>query len=88
MEIIATARGYKIGNRQFHLPQELQSKMQIDLVQDAEAVPSVAVLLNEKGASKTIRLEHGSGHFALVAYDSRIMDAKISNGIVQVRKLY
>uniref|UniRef100_A0A8R1XTR6 BIG2 domain-containing protein n=1 Tax=Onchocerca volvulus TaxID=6282 RepID=A0A8R1XTR6_ONCVO len=87
VEIIATARGYKIGNRQFHLPQELQSKMQIDLVQDAEAVPSVAVLLNEKGASKTIRLEHGSGHFALVAYDSRIMDAKISNGIVQVSPL-
>ncbi|VDO36692.1 unnamed protein product [Onchocerca flexuosa] len=87
VEIIATMRTYKIGNRQFHLPQELQSKMQIDVVQDAQAVPSVAVLLNEKRASKTIQLEHGSGHFALVAYDSRIMNAKISNGMVQVSPL-
>uniref|UniRef100_A0A1I7W2P4 Nuclear pore complex protein 12 n=1 Tax=Loa loa TaxID=7209 RepID=A0A1I7W2P4_LOALO len=87
LEIIAWTRGYKIGNRQLRLPQELRSKMQADLVQNAEAVPSVVVLLNEKSASKTIRLERGSGHFALVAYDSNVLAAEMSSGITQVYPL-
>ncbi|VBB31772.1 unnamed protein product [Acanthocheilonema viteae] len=87
VKIIASTRGYKVGDRQFHLPQELQSKIQVDLVRNAEAVPSVVVLLNEKSASKAIRLERGSGHFALVAYDSSVLDAEIFNGIAQVHPL-
>lgn len=88
VEIIASAQGYKIGDRQLHLREELQSKMQANLVRNAEAVPSAVVLLNEKSASKIIRLERGSGHFALVAYDSNILDAEMSGGITQVRELY
>ncbi|MCP9263383.1 BMA-NPP-12 [Dirofilaria immitis] len=84
IEIIVTARGYKVGSRQFHLLHELQSKMEINLVEDAKAVPSMVVLLNEKRASKTIQLKCGSGHFALVAYDSRILETEMSSGIMKV----
>ncbi|CAG9540870.1 unnamed protein product [Cercopithifilaria johnstoni] len=87
VEITASTRGYKIGDRQLYLPQELQSKIQADLVRNAEAVPSVVVLLNEKSASKVIRLEHGSGHFALVAYDSDVLDAEMFSGMTQVHPL-
>lgn len=88
VEIIASTQRYKVGDRQLHLPKELKSKMQADLVRDAEAVPSVVVLLNEKSASKGIRLERGSGHFALIGYDSNVLDAEISDGITQVTNLH
>lgn len=87
VEIIAWTREYKVGEKHLHLPQQLRSEMQVDLVQNAEAMPSVLVMLNEKSASKNIRLEHGSGHFALVAYESAVLDAEISGGITQVNDL-
>ncbi|VIO88385.1 conserved hypothetical protein [Brugia malayi] len=87
VEIIASTREYKVGNRRLYFPQELQSKMQTVLVRNAEAIPSLVVLLNEKSASKAIRLEHGSGHFALMDYDSSLLEAEMSNGITQVRPL-
>lgn len=88
VEIIASAQGYKFGDQQLHLSQELESKMQVDLAQNAEAVPSVVILLNENSASKAIRLENGSGHFALVAYDSSILDAEMFSRVTKVTKLH
>uniref|UniRef100_A0A915PVL8 BIG2 domain-containing protein n=1 Tax=Setaria digitata TaxID=48799 RepID=A0A915PVL8_9BILA len=87
VEIVASADRYKIGNRKLRLPQELQSRMQADLVENPKAMPSIIVLLNEKRASKAIRLEHGSGHFALVAYDSAVLDAELHSGITKVHPL-
>uniref|UniRef100_A0AAF5Q2G8 Nuclear pore membrane glycoprotein 210 n=1 Tax=Wuchereria bancrofti TaxID=6293 RepID=A0AAF5Q2G8_WUCBA len=81
VEIIASTREYKVGNRRLYFPQELQSKMQTLLIRNAKAIPSLIVLLNEKSASKAIRLEHDSGHIALMDHDSNLLEAEISSGL-------
>lgn len=84
VEIVATADKYTDGRRKRSLSQKLQGAIKLLLVEHARAAPSSIVLLNEKMASKTIRLKHGSGHFALMAYDGTVVDANLDNSIVKV----
>ncbi|VDM96812.1 unnamed protein product [Thelazia callipaeda] len=87
VQIFATAYEYLLDGLKHCLPKMLQSKMQITLVENAEALPSTVILLNEKKATKDIRLVGGSGYFSLRPYDTAMLDVKMQTDIAQVRPL-